>query len=154
MPRERHQSCDDLYSREFVWSPTYSDPIGTPSGLDSAGPLPDHRGRRGKRYEPSLRTLRELHESPRLFEEGGRGLRPAGTGGPVAGRRTARRRTAPQPSTLNPQLAHVRAAAALSGPGQVDYLVVHGGRAQFGGFVRSQTRTHEARWAANYHRRL
>src|SRR5712691_4557273 len=102
------------------------------------------------RYEPSLRTIREVHEPPRFFEEGRRGFRPAGVGRPVARRGSVGRRKW--------AVAGARpdgpASTALSVQSQGDRLVVHGRRAEFGGPLRSQAGTHEARRAAYRDRRV
>src|SRR4030095_12116173 len=46
-----------------------------PLGLDSVGQLPDNSWALKDRYDPSLRTLREVYKSARLLEEGWRGVR-------------------------------------------------------------------------------
>src|SRR6185503_6676951 len=73
-------------------------------------------------YEPSLRTLRELHEPPRLFEEGRCGLRPVGAGRLATRRRPAGRGAVPQLSSLHSPLANGSAPAAIRGPSQVGHL--------------------------------
>src|SRR5688572_25160094 len=78
-------------------------------------------------YESPLRTLREVHQPARLFEEGWRGLRCVGPGGVVKGRRAAGGGT----RCSGVDGPDGGAGGALSGEGEGHHLAVHGRGAEF-----------------------